>query len=363
MDCPKGDIELVFCPVCGHIMNRVFDPSRVEYTKNYENPLDFSTTFQAYAKSLAEQLIDRYNLHNKNIISIGCGKATFLFLLCELGNNLGVGFDPAVSKRAEPRNLGGRIRLVGDSYSQKYADYPADFIVCRHVLEHIYNPTDFLKMLRTLIGKNIEARVFFEVPNAQHIFCQESIWDIIYEHCSYFSPSSLSYIFSSYGFRVEDIEEVYSNQFLNIHASLSGSATSGLDSKQKLSVSKIASCVDSFTAKYKQKIEALSCRLKRYNSKGERVVVWGAGSKGVMFLNSFKDFPIKYIVDINPHKQGMYIPGTGQQIVNPEFLLDYKPDSILLMNPIYMRETQQLTKNLGLTTKIKFCMSYSHCKK
>jgi len=60
---------------------------------------------------------------------------------------------------------------------------------------------------------------------------------------------------------------------------------------------------------------------------------------------------IEYIVDINPHKQGKYISGTGQQIVPAEFLRDYQPDVVIVMNPIYKKEIQQTVKELGLTTE------------
>jgi len=86
--------------------------------------------------------------------------------------------------------------------------------------------------------------------------------------------------------------------------------------------------------------------------RGQLAVVWGAGSKGVSFLNALKDLQIEYVVDINPRKQGMYIPGTGQQIVRPEFLRDYQPDVIVVMNPVYRREIRKLTKKLGLTAKL-----------
>jgi hypothetical protein len=351
-NCPKGHIELVFCPVCGHIFNKAYEPSRVKYTKNYENPLDFSPTFQTYAEWLAKQLISRYKLHGKNIISIGCGKGSFLRLLVEHGNNRGVGFDPAFPKQTETRNLGGRIKFVSDFYSQKYSDYPSDLIVSRQALEHVYNPRDFLKMLRNILGKRIETHVFFEVPNALYVFCHPSIWDIVYEHYSFFSPSSLRFLFSSCGFCADDIKEVYSNQFLTLHASPNGSSIPSLNSKQQKDLSRIADCINSFADRYEQKIKALSCQLERASSKQEGVVIWGAGSKGVTFLNIFRDFKIEYAVDLNPNKQGMHVPGTGQKIVSPQFLTEYQPDMIIIMNPKYEREIRKLKQQLGMQAKL-----------
>ena len=351
-NCPKGRIKLVFCPVCGHIFNKTYDQSLVEYTVDYENPLDFSPTFQKYAKSLARQLIRRYNLRNKDIISVGCGKGTFLRLLVQLGNNRGIGFDPAISNQMGSNKLEDRIRFIDDFYSQKYADYPFNIIVSRHALEHVYNPRNFLKMLREIIGEKIATRVFFEVPNALYVFCQLSVWDIIYEHCSFFSPSSLRFLFLSCGFRVDDIKEVYSNQFLTLYASPNGSSIACFGLRPKSDVGRIADCIDLFASKYEQKIKALSSQLEKARSKRERVVVWGSGSKGVTFLNIFRDFEIEYAVDLNPNKQGMYIPGAGQEIVSPNFLMEYKPDVIIIMNPKYEREIRKLKQQLGIRAKL-----------
>ncbi len=60
---------------------------------------------------------------------------------------------------------------------------------------------------------------------------------------------------------------------------------------------------------------------------------------------------IEYVVDINPKKQGNYIAGTGQKIVPPEFLRYYHPDLVIVMNPIYKSEIQQMIKEIGITTE------------
>ncbi|MBN1964163.1 MAG: methyltransferase, partial [Anaerolineae bacterium] len=42
---PRGDIELVYCPACGHLFNAAYDPALVAYTQVYENSLHFSPRF------------------------------------------------------------------------------------------------------------------------------------------------------------------------------------------------------------------------------------------------------------------------------------------------------------------------------
>jgi ABC-type Fe3+-hydroxamate transport system substrate-binding protein len=113
-------------------------------------------------------------------------------------------------------------------------------------------------------------------------------------------------------------------------------------------VKKIEDNITTFSANYYNKLKTYRNKLKHILDRGKRVVIWGAGSRGVILLNTFKDLNISYAVDINPKKQGMYIPGVGQKIIPPEFLQKYRPDVIIVMNPIYMNEIQNMVKNIGI---------------
>ena len=110
------------------------------------------------------------------------------------------------------------INFIKDYYSEKYCDYKADFICSRHVLEHIQNPRQFLENTRLTIDKHLNTIVFFEVPNTRFIIKDLSIWDLIYEHCSYFSNISLVRLFELSGFEILDIEETFEKQFIQIVA-------------------------------------------------------------------------------------------------------------------------------------------------
>jgi 2-polyprenyl-3-methyl-5-hydroxy-6-metoxy-1,4-benzoquinol methylase len=347
-NCPRGDIKLAFCPQCGFITNVAFDPARLEYSQDYENSLHCSPRFQDYAQSLATRLLERHNLYDKDIIEIGCGKGDFLLLLCELGNNRGVGFDPSYVPQTDPRQAKEQVKFIQDFYSQRYANYQGDLVCCRHTLEHIQNPKDLLKPLRQAIGDRLNTAVFFEVPNALHTFRHLAIWDIIYEHCCYFTPLSLAHTFSFCGFRISELSEEFDGQFIGLEALPDQGEADSID-RQRSEVEQLAGDVNAFATNFKQKVETWSSELKQIADKGQRAVVWGAGSKGVTFLNVLNiQTPIEYVVDINPRKQGMYVAGTGQQIVSPQFLENYQPDVVLVMNPIYQSEIQQLTQSLGL---------------
>ncbi len=334
LNAPRGDMKLGFCRACGHIYNYAFDPALMNYTQSYENSLHFSPVFQRYAEELAANLIQRYNLRNKSIVEIGCGKGDFLKLLCDEGENEGTGFDASYQPELLQRRE--RLRVIQDSYSAKYAHLATDFVVCRHVLEHIASPREFVENIRGALGS--QPALYFEVPNALWTLRDLGVWDLIYEHCSYFTPHSLVRLFTEAGFGVLNIAERYNGQFLGIELTPGVSAVTQGASVEGDSLAKL---VLAFAENYRSRVESWQKRFAQIGWEGKRIVVWGGGSKGVTFLNVMRA-GIEFMIDINPRKQGMYVAGTGQQIVSPEFLRTYAPDLVIVMNPIYMDEIRTM---------------------
>ena len=349
---PKGDMVLGFCNVCGLIYNLAFDPELMNYCPEYENSLAFSPLFSSYLEGLASHLVDKYQLHDKDIIEIGCGKADFLTMLCEIGGNRGVGFDPSYEVTRSKGQPKAQVEIVQDFYSERYASYRGDLVCSRHTLEHVSRPPDMLNTVRRSIGDHRNPITFFEVPNGLFTLQEMAIWDIIYEHCSYFSPGSLTRLFRSCGFEVTNVTEAFDGQFLWVEALPNkGGPADYQDSKED--IEEIAQDVARFAKRFSKKVQSWRRELKRAEQENRRCVVWGAGSKGVSFLNLMNvGDQIKYIVDINPHKEGMYVAGAGQKIVSPEFLKEYRPDMVLVMNSIYQDEIGQQLSGMGIEAEL-----------
>ena len=77
---PRRNIALGFCQACGFISNVIFDPEVMRYSAGYEEQQSFSPRFNLFAAKLAAHLVDRYELHDKGVVEIGCGKGDFLAL-------------------------------------------------------------------------------------------------------------------------------------------------------------------------------------------------------------------------------------------------------------------------------------------
>ena len=347
----RGDIELTYCKSCGHVFNSAFDVQKINYTQEYENSLHFSPRFQEYASSLAEQLVDRYQLYRKTIIEIACGKGEFLASICALGNNKGIGFDPSYVPGHVNDDTLENVEFIQDYYSEKYSAYQANLICCRQALEHIETPIKFLNTVRRAIGNQKDCAVFFEVPNVMFTLKDMGIWDLIYEHCSYFCADSLKKAFQISGYEVSNVQTTFGHQFLCADAFPNDINELNIDSSN--GVEGVEEYAEKFEQSYKEKTEIWKSRLEDFKRRGLKVVVWGAGSKGVTFLNALNiREEVEYIVDLNPHKHGKFVPGTGHEVVAPNYLKTCRPEAIIVMNPLYTEEIGRIVGEMDIKAAI-----------
>jgi SAM-dependent methyltransferase len=351
---PRADMRLGFCRICGHIFNDAFNPEHIEYIQDYENSLHFSPRFRQYAETLAADLVKRHGLSEKTIIEIGCGRGDFLTLLCELGGNRGIGFDPSHAPDWSSNKANKNISFIRDFYSERYSGYNADMICCRHVLEHIQFPRDFLGNVRRAINDRLNSVVFFEVPNVMFTLKDLGIWDLIYEHCGYFSMSSLTHLFETCGFKALRTTEEFGGQFLCIESlPIKGQSVLNHALFKRNALDKMEGYIVAFADEYDNKVGKWNHDIGRMRQDRKRVVIWGVGSKGVTFLNTLRnESHIEYGVDLSIYKQGKYVAGTGQKIVPPDFLKKYKPDVVIVMNPIYVEEIQNIMKKMDLSSRV-----------
>ena len=347
---PKKDLSLTFCHNCGFVFNSTFDTSLDLYTKGYEDQQGFSATWMKFITGVTEKFINKYNIRNKNVIEIGCGKGDFLQLICKLGNNKGIGIDPAyVPGRLEENP---DLTFIREFYSDSHGNLPADVIVCRHTMEHIFDNLTFIKTIRKAIENNPDVLIFIEVPSIVRILKINAFWDIFYEHCSYFSPGSLSRLFRWNNFEVLDNYLEYDEQYLFVEAKPS-ETISEIPHPSEETVEELKSYVDKLVITINETLGLWKERLLKMKSENKKVVIWGGCSKSVGFLTHFNDLNvINHVVDINPHMQGNFIPGIGIQYVPPQFLETYKPDNVIIMNGVYENEIRKMLSDMNLEPEL-----------
>ncbi len=351
---PRGDIALVFCETCGFIFNRAFDPKLTEYSERYEPTQAYSPTFVEFHKTLAEHLIDTLGLKGKTIVEVGCGQGEFLHLLCRRGGNSGLGFDPAVDVRREDvvRERADDVRLVADFFSdQSIGALKADFLCSKMTLEHIPAVDRFVAIIEQVARQSAPGmHLYLQIPESERILTEPAFWDIYYEHCNYFTEGVLRSLYARHGFVVEEATREYDGQYLALVGHFTGKPYK-YDGASALA--RTRSLVLPFSAAFTKEIDKWRKVVAERVARGDRVVIWGSGSKGVSFLSALGDGgDISGVVDINPHRQGKFMVGSGHLIVGPADLRALKPATVIIMNRVYEREITDTLKSLGLSPEI-----------
>ena len=179
---PRGELALVFCHECGFIGNASFDVALNQYSAAYEETQAYSPRFQRFLNELCRDQIGRFALApGVTALEIGCGKGEFLTTLCELSGCNGIGIDPGYRPERTRSPAAERLMFIRDLYGPKYSYLQADYIACRHTLEHIAPVQEFMRLLRATLGARA-VNVFFELPDMERVLESGVFWDVYYEH-------------------------------------------------------------------------------------------------------------------------------------------------------------------------------------
>lgn len=331
-----GRLELVVCDACAHVENTAFEPALVDYDGDYDNSLHFSAAIREYSRELALRLSKRYQLHGEHVVEIGSGRGDFLVELCEVSGASGTGYDPTCIPD---------LRQEGVEFRQEYfvpGDQPGSYrlLVSRHVLEHLDDPAALLTSLRADAAR--ESVLYLEVPAAEFNFSAAGMWDCIYPHVSYFCQSSLEALLLRTGFEVLDQGRSFNGQFLWAEVRPGKAAPTGAKGRAGH-----LGELERFAREWRETVASWQQRVA-----DQDLVLWGAGAKGVTFLNAVDRDARMSVVDLNPRKWGRHLPGTGHVVEAPAQLVALDPAAVLITNPAYASEIAADLKALGLTADV-----------
>jgi hypothetical protein len=310
-NCTRGDIRLVEDLRTGLVYNAAFDPALMEYDSSYQNEQGVSGMFRQHLQEVAG--IVQRTLGGRQLVEVGCGKGTFLEMLQASGFEI-TGFDPTY----EGTNPGIRKQYFAPGVMDR-----AEGLILRHVLEHIQDPVEFLGELTRANGGR--GRIYIEVPCFEWI-CRHKVWfDIFYEHVNYFRLSDFHRMFG----KVVESGRVFGGQYLYAVAELESLRTPHRD-----------------TADTPLFPEDFLSGVSRFDDPA-RCAIWGGASKGVIFslLRERRGFPVSTVIDINPRKQGKFLPGTGLSVASPEEAARLLPagSRVLVMNSNYLQEIRTMS--------------------
>ncbi|MEL6278053.1 MAG: class I SAM-dependent methyltransferase [Pseudomonadota bacterium] len=348
---PMCDVDLAMCPESGLISNVSFEEDKIAYAPGYENALHFSPRFQSFAEELVAGLVERHDLKGKDVVEIGCGDGHILSLMMKHGARSATGFDPSMAGKTSEYMATPGVEILPEYFRSDQLDRPFDIVLCRHVLEHLPAPMMVMSEIRKAIGDR-EVPIYFETPNAEWMLGAFSMWDVIYEHVTYWSAPAYETLFRRAGFKPASITTGYGDQFMMVEGAPREPAPTFLPSEEERA--RVRALAQAFGDKCSAELNAWRKRLAALANEGGSAVVWGAGSKGITFSNAVSTdaqagATIRALVDVNARKHGMYAPGVGVPVIGPDALRDVAPSLVLVSNEIYLDEIEAMIGELGLT--------------
>jgi SAM-dependent methyltransferase len=343
-----GDLDMCINEQ-GLIYNAAFDSSKVFYGQNYDNCQYNSSMFSDYISSQIEWLLP-YIPQKSIVVEVGCGKGFYAESLASKRIDCQIyGFDSSYSgEQSKLTNL----HFYKEYYSENHASIKPDFVISRHVIEHISKPSVFLKSIRKTMQNG--AMLFLETPDSEWILKNNVIYDFFYEHCSYFTENSLENMLSKSGLESIEIEKEFGGQYMWFLARA--------NDKHKTKTSNDTSAIKRLCEQYiKNRDENISVIKKKMRTlNGKYAFIWGAGAKGVTFVNIFdpQKIYIKGVIDINPCKQGKFIAKTGHPVIAPVDLAQQLNNAcgggiILLLNENYYSEVKNMLCQMNIDCNLE----------
>lgn len=312
----SADIVLVQDSQSGLIFNQAFDASKLSYDVDYQNEQAHSVQFQQHLNDVEAILAPHFK--DKSLIEVGCGKGFFLEMLRGLGYAI-TGIDPSYE--------GDNPDVIKAPFSSELG-LAADAIVLRHVLEHISNPISFLA---EIAAANQGGQIYIEVPCFDWIIQHNAWFDVFYEHVNYFRIADLRAMFGT----VHEAGHLFGGQYLYIVADLSTLRSTPADAPQSLMLP------ENFTASLDRAVQII------LGAPEQGSAIWGASSKGVIYSLALQraGVAVDRVVDINPAKQGRYLPLSGVRVSSPEEAMETLPEgaNLFVMNSNYLEEIKRMT--------------------
>jgi len=335
------DLDIFQCGTCGLVQLNI---QPVDY---YKEVITAASISGEAKKSRLNQMLEfssKYNLKNKKIIEIGCGKGAMLDII-EEAKMEAYGLEYS-AESVNIANIEDRKVIKGFIEDlEKIKFMPFSGFVCLNFLEHLPNPK--LAINNIYNNLNEDGIGLVTVPNLNYLLDTKCFYEFVADHLSYFTEDTLKKAFNNNKFDVLECSLINNdNDILAIVKKNSKKKNYVLQNVDKIN----------FENDYKE-VENLILNLKKiiidYKKKNKKVAVWGAGHRTLALLALSQINEIEFIVDSASFKQNKYSPVMHTKIVSPETLKKSKVDLIIIMVPgIYPDEVIKRVKDMNINIEI-----------
>lgn len=361
-------LDVYICTDCILMQIDIFELAENIFSKTYPYFSSYSKSWLDHSKNYVDMMMEKYK-YDKNsfIIEIGSNDGYLLQYFKEYNIPV-LGIEPSSETAKVAINKGIQTEIVyfnttfayemvkNHKNDEDFYENYADLIIGINVLAHNPNLHDFVESLKIILKNN--GIITLEIPYLLELIKNCQFDTIYHEHFSYLSLTSVIKLFEYHNLDVFDVEKlnthggslrVYIKHKNDITKKLSNNVRYMIYEEQNYYLRNISTYY-----KFKKSTETLKKDLLKLlieiKNNNKKIIGYGAPAKGNTLFNYCgigTDF-IDYVVDISPHKQGLYLPGTHIPIYSPDEIVKTKPDYIIIL-PWNIKD--EIMKQLEYTKK------------
>ncbi|GCL41721.1 class I SAM-dependent methyltransferase [Dolichospermum planctonicum] len=332
------------CEECLLVQLEEFEsPDHIFGDGDYAYFSSYSESWLAHAKAYTDLMVEKFGFNNHSqIIEIASNDGYLLQYFQEKGIPV-LGIEPAANTAevAIAKGIPSLTKFFGIQTARELvaANQQADLLLGNNVLAHVPNINDFVAGMKIVLKPN--GILTMEFPHLLQLIEHNQFDTIYHEHFSYLSFLSVEQIFAAHNLTLFDVEELPTHGgSLRIYGKHDHAAFPIISERvTQLKAKEIYAGLNRLETYifFEEKVKDTKFKLLKFlltaKAEGKSIVGYGAPAKGNTLLNYCgvdKDL-IDYTVDRNPHKQGLFLPGTHIPILHPEKIRETKPDYLLIL--------------------------------
>lgn len=337
-----------FYPLHAYVCEKCF----LVQLEEFESPEDifsdyayfssYSASWLSHAKSYTDLMVEKFGFNSSSkVIEIASNDGYLLQYFKELDIPV-LGIEPAanVAKVAEAKGIPSLVKFFGVNTATELveAGTQADLLLGNNVLAHVPDLNDFVAGMKIVLKP--DGVLTMEFPHLLQLMDKNQFDTIYHEHFSYFSFLTVEQVFAAHGLTLFDVEEIPTHggslRIYGKHRETNPAISDRLRNLKEREIAAGLNTIDTylnFTEKVQTTKRNLLSFLINAKNEGKSVVGYGAPAKGNTLLNYCgvrTDF-IDYTVDLSPHKQNSFLPGTHIPVYHPDKIKETKPDYLLIL--------------------------------
>jgi SAM-dependent methyltransferase len=313
------------------------------FADDYAYFSSYSESWLQHARKYTELMISRFGLNTKSLVAEIASNDGYLLQWFVEKNIPVLGIEPAANVAAAAIDKGVRTEVVffgknaANLLANKYGK--ADLLLGNNVLAHVPDINDFVAGMKEML--NTEGVITMEFPHLQRLIERNQFDTIYHEHFSYLSFVAVNRIFAHHGITLFDVEE------LSTHGGSLRIYGKHTDDLKKVVTEKVIELLQreidlgfeslEYYSLFEEKVKETKRKILDFlieaKRNGKIIVGYGAPGKGNTLLNYCgirTDF-MDYTVDMSPHKQNNFLPGTHIPILHPDKIKETKPDYVFIL--------------------------------